>query len=338
MPLRYLSDGGEGFCKVISYYQKGRWQTLQAAGPLGDEITASYFIANQTAYIESASVAGYTLVDREKLNPAKMTSYGLGELIADAASRGVQKIVVGLGGTCTVDAGVGMLQALGAKFILRGGGILPDKSPALFSRITRMDVSAMKKISADIEVWSDTQAEMYGKVGAAWIYGRQKGLTDEDIPHADAWMRRMACLYSGRIWHKQGFGAAGGIGAALATVLKAKMLWGAEEIIGLSLLRNKIFSDLPALLITGEGKFDNQTLTGKLPAWVAEAGLECRKLSGSDLPKIVCLAGKVESVKTNKFDRIIQITPDGMPLKEALRSDIAADNLKEAILSWCGTD
>ena len=330
-----VSDGGEGFVEVISSYLKGEWRTVEVNGPLGNDISASYYIAEhegiRTAYIESASVCGYTLVDRNHLDAKKTSSFGLGQMIADADKRGVRRIVVGLGGTCTMDAGVGMLQALGAKFILKDESILPDKAPALFSGIYRMDLSGFHKPEAEIEVWSDTGATMYGRTGASMLYGKQKGLSENEIPRADGWMGAMALIYPGRIRRKEGYGAAGGIGAALATVLGAKMCYGAEEIIGLSLLRENLQAYLPQLLITGEGKFDIQTLTGKLPVWVSAAGLECRKNNKSLLPKIVCLAGKVEWTKTKKFDEIIQITPDGMPLEKALKKETAVNNLKAAI-------
>ena len=329
-----VSDGGDGFCKVISSYLKGDWQTIKATGPLGDEISASYYIAEhngiQTAFIESAAVCGYTLVNRNHLDAKKTSSFGLGEMIADADSRGAGRIVVGLGGTCTMDAGVGMLQALGAKFILKDDSILPDKAPALFSSICRMDLSGFQKPEAEIEVWSDTQATMYGRLGASMLYGRQKGLSEKEIPKADGWMGVMALVYPGRIRCKEGYGAAGGIGAALATVLGADVCHGAEEIIAISLLRENLQVFLPELLITGEGKFDIQTLTGKLPAWISAAGMECRKNNGSIFPKIICLAGKVERVKTKKFDEIIQITPDGMPIDEALKKEVAAANIRAA--------
>ena len=330
-----VSDGGEGFCKVISSYLKGEWRTVKVAGPLGKYISASYFIAERegvrTAYIESASVCGYTLVDRYHLDAKMTSSFGLGQMIADADKIGVRRIVAGLGGTCTMDAGVGLLQALGARFILKDESVLPDKAPALFSGIYRMDLSGFQRPGAEIEVWSDTGATMYGRLGASMLYGRQKGLSEKEIPRADGWMGAMALIYPGRIRRKEGYGAAGGIGAALATVLGARMCYGAEEIISLSLLRENLQVYLPELLITGEGRFDIQTLTGKLPVWVSAAGLECRKNNKSLFPKIVCLAGKVEWVKTKKFDGIVQITPDGMPPDEALKKEVAAENLKAAV-------
>ena len=330
-----VSDGGEGFCKVVSCYLKGAWRTVKVAGPLGNDKSASYYIAEQegirTAYIESATVCGYTLVDRNYLDAKKTSSFGLGQMIADADKRGVRRIIIGLGGTCTMDAGVGLLQALGARFILKDESTLPDKATALFSNIYQMDLSGLQRPGAEIEVWSDTGATMYGRLGASMLYGKQKGLMENEIPKADGWMGGMALIYPGRIRRKEGYGAAGGIGAALATVLGAKMCYGAEEIIGLSLLRENLQVYLPELLITGEGKFDIQTLTGKLPAWVSAAGLECRKNNKSLFPKIVCLAGKVEWTKTKKFDEIIQITPEGMPLNKALKKEVAAKNLKSAV-------
>ena len=321
-----MSDGGEGFCDVVESYLEGERVSVKVSGPFGTPVEAAYFIAGRTAYIESAAACGYTLAPKD---PFKATSYGLGSIIADAAQRGVDRIVVGLGGTCTVDAGVGMLQALGAQFRLKDGSLLPEKGPALLGDIVRIDLSRLQRPAARLEIWSDTEAPMYGRRGAAYLYGRQKGLSDSDIPAADAWLRRLARLYPGRVWLRRGYGAAGGIAAALASVLGARMCRGAEEIIALSGLRERLFGIRPDILVTGEGKFDRQTLTGKLPSRIAAAGAECRRRTG--VPKTLCFAGKVEPARTSLFEAVIPITPEGTPEDEALRPDVAEENLKAAV-------
>lgn len=310
-----MSDGGEGFCKVVGSYLSARTITQQIRGPFGAGITAEYLLAGETAYIESASACGYTLVSRDRLDPLAASSSGLGALIRDAVRRGARRIVVGMGGTCTVDAGIGMLQALGARFTLADGSILPEGEPALMKEILSMDTSAIDLNGASIEAWSDTEVPM---ADAVRVFGRQKGLGEEMLGPASDWMGRAAALFGDN--GVAGGGAAGGIGAALADVLGARIRSGADGVIDLSGLSKINGTDL---LITGEGRLDSQTLTGKLPARVAAAG----RKSGSR--HILCLAGSVELEGTGCFDSVLQTTPAGTPLSEAMAN--AAANLTAAL-------
>ncbi len=310
-----MSDGGEGFCKVTGTYLSATTVIQHIHSPSGDVITAEYLLAGETAYIESASACGYTLIPRGQLDPLKVTSFGLGELIRDAVRRGARRIVVGMGGTCTVDAGIGMLQALGARFTLADGSVLPEGDPALMKEVLSMDTSAIDLNGAGVEAWSDTEVPM---ADAVRVFGRQKGLGEEMLGPAGAWMGRAAALFGDN--GIAGGGAAGGIGAALADVLGARIRSGADGIIDLSGLSEINGADL---LITGEGRLDSQTLTGKLPARVAAAG---RK---SGCRHILCLAGSVELEGAGCFDSVLQITPGGTPLSEAMKN--AAANLTAAL-------
>ena len=304
-----MSDGGEGFCKVVGSYIDAGTVALNVRGPLGGEVRAEYLLAGTDAYIESASACGYTIVPKERLNPLEATSFGLGELIRDAAGRGARRIVVGMGGTCTVDAGIGMLQALGASFTLADGTTLPEGEPALMKEILSMDTSAIDLGGAAVEAWSDTEVPL---TGAVRVFGRQKGLSEEMLGPADAWMSRIAALFGDNA--VAGGGAAGGIGAALAAVLGAWICSGADGVIALSGLADNGGADL---LITGEGRLDSQTLTGKLPARVAAAGRR------SGCRRILCLAGSVALAGPGCFDDTLQITPDGMPLDAAMKNAAA---------------
>lgn len=322
-----MSDGGEGFCTAVSSYLEGKWCTLPARGPLGNIIDAPYFLADHegvyTAFIESASVCGYSLVDKTGLDPFRMTSYGLGQLIADACGRGVGRIVVGMGGTCTCEGGVGMLLGLGAK--VSWGDLSTNKEGSgLCRQIESIDFSEIGLDGIEMQAWSDTRAPLCGKNGAAHVFGPQKGLPSSMVGPADEWLERLGTIYGKDVLTVPGGGAAGGIGAALSA-LGAEIRWGADGIIALSRLRD-ILRDNDydtTYLISGEGHFDSQTLTGKLPSRVAEAG--------RGLCRTLCFAGRADSVEQDMFDAVIRITPDGMDDREAMETGKASENLSSAV-------
>ena len=321
-----VSDGGEGFCSVVSCYLKNASsRSVWVHGPSGDMIEASYLLSEEkTAYLESASACGYTLVPDSMRTPRRTSSFGLGEMMADALAQGAGRIVVGLGGSATCDGGVGMLQALGCRFF-SGGELLPDGAPAMFMPLTRMDKSGLKTAGCSFEGWADTLAAFTGESGAVKMYGRQKGLLTEEMDEAERWMASLAQLY-GLDEGSEAAGAAGGLGGALKAVLGAGMYSGAEMICSLSGLAGEILAcggEKP-LLITGEGRYDSQTLTGKLPFVVAQNAPGARK---------ICLAGQVAADLYGPFDQVLQITPEGMPLDTAMRKDVAVRNLMNSIKS-----
>lgn len=321
-----VSDGGEGFCDVVSTYlpEPDRVELI-VRGPAGNPVNAAYVIDGDTAYIESASACGYTQVNAEDRTPLKTSSFGLGELIADALRRGASRIVVGMGGTATCDGGVGLLQALGVRFF-SDGCLLADGAPAMFAPLSGMDASSLKTLSCSFEAWSDTRALFCGESGAVKVFGAQKGITPAMSGDADTWMESLASLYG--LGSVEGSGAAGGIGGALYSVLHGELCSGAEKILELSGLGDHLtsFGSEDVLVLTGEGRFDTQTLTGKLPAVVASLA----RKSVPDM-KIVCLAGKVDYPGHGPFDQVVQITPDGTPADVALRPDVASSNLISAL-------
>ena len=320
-----VTDGGEGFCKVISASVKGHKIKLNVHAPLGNVIPSGYFISDDgVAYIESAAASGYGMVSGHDRNPLKTSSYGLGEMIRDAAERHIRGIVVGMGGTATCDGGVGMLQALGVKFLLADGQALGDGEPAMMKEIVRMDSGVLEGFRIPIEAWSDTSAVFHGENGAVEMYGKQKGITDEMKPDAEKWMSRMAGIYGKASCRDGGAGAAGGIGGALHAVMGASVLSGARQIISLARMEDLLRSGMD-MVITGEGRYDRQTLTGKIPACIGEAA---RK---AGVGKIVCLCGSMEIEDRGPFDIIVPITPAGQPLSEALKPSVAVGNIKDAV-------
>lgn len=326
-----VSDGGEGFCDVVSHYcPECEFVAMRVRAPHGNIVDAGYVISGDTAYVESAMACGYNQVPPARRRPSEYSSFGLGELIADAAGRGVSRIVVGLGGTATCDGGAGMLQALGARF-RDGDTSLPEGSPLLMKHVTGIDFSCMMQVRCSFEAWVDTSAMFCGEEGAVRVYGPQKGVSPEEIEDADAWMAGLGALYGISGTGKAGYGAAGGLGGALAEVLGAEIHSGADRLIELSGLREVLASGTVNVVITGEGKFDSQTLTGKLPARTAAAASVC-----SGRPELICVAGKVEPVSCSPFDTVIQISPEGMPMEEAMKKETAMQNLTDSLVKHIG--
>lgn len=326
-----VSDGGEGFCAAVAAaLPQAREARVRACGPLGDPLDAAFLLADcdgvRTAFLESASVCGYGLVPAQQRNPLHTSSYGLGLLLREAVAAGARRIVTGLGGTATCDGGAGMLQALGMCFLDASGAPFAPGTPLLLQDIVTLDPAGFRPPGVPLEGWSDTEAVFCGPAGAVRVFGAQKGLPAALAADADAWMARLAALYDsygvagGRpVAGIAGAGAAGGIGGALAALAGALLRSGAAALLRLAGLDDALAA--ADLVLTGEGRFDAQTATGKLPARVLAAA----RRSGAG-PRVVCLCGSVDAaaVSGSGFDAVIPVTPPEMPLAEALRPETAA--------------
>ncbi|MDO5322289.1 MAG: glycerate kinase [Bacteroidia bacterium] len=457
-----VSDGGEGFCECIHHYLGGTWIPLPVTGPDGRTVEAKYLIANgkapangsifgtggtagtgntsgtgdaspKTAFIESASACGYTLVSGSSLDPherdtdspdrpdpREMTTAGVGELIADAVSRGCTRIILGLGGTATMDAGLGLYNALRKAF-----PAAPDPNHCA----TLGDI--------EFTVCVDTFAPLTGPAGAAYMYGPQKGLRKDQLAEADAWLSRQASRLglspvsaSTTANHctsaplastasafatptrfttsTPGFGAAGGLLCGLTAALSLaafspdfvptpspdtrgshifdhfcdqhhpesegtgptlKIVSGAEYLIEISGLKEAIRETGKdnILIITGEGRVDEQSLTGKLTGRIASLASSLNQDNNqgnkqenshpvnhalnqgstqptnqssplhSTLPrsKVLCLAGSIGEgldPKNSIFDEVLIITPEGTPLDKALAG--TATNIRRTLLDY----
>lgn len=325
-----LSDGGEGFCNAVMRYAGGERVFVRCLGPDGEPLIAKYLVSRGVAYIESASVCGYGLVSDDRRDPRLSSSYGLGQLICHAAMSDIKGIVVGLGGTCTCDGGAGMLQALGAKFF-DGNVLLNDGEPLIYHRISDVDLSSMLVLPCPLEAWADTTAAFCGETGAVRVFGAQKGISIKDAPAADEWMRHLYSLYSESAdISLAGAGAAGGIGGALAVVMGAVIRSGAVMMAVLSGLEDRLRTcrDDDVFVLTGEGCYDSQTATGKLPYIVAETAQKARP----DAVRI-CLAGKVTAASNGFFNHVLQVTPLDMEMKKAMDPAIASHNIRNSVFS-----
>lgn len=250
------SDGGEGFSSIVTERIGGEMVEVRAHDPLGRRITASYGLKGRTAVIECAAASGLTLLAPDELDPMSATSYGTGELIADAIRRGATEIYVGLGGSATVDGGLGLLEAL-ADAAGRGSDILADA--ARFTSQCRLIAVC------------DVEAAFCGSSGAAAVYGPQKGAAPEQVPVLDGRLAALAARYESLLHRdvlaQKGTGAAGGMAGAIWAVLGGDILPGADAL--LDIMQFEEHLEDADIVITGEGHLDAQTFQGKLPYVVA---------------------------------------------------------------------
>ncbi len=267
------ADGGEGTAEALLSALGGVKKTENVTGPLGDPVAAAFAILpDGTAVIETASASGLPLVPREKLNPLLATSRGTGELIRAALDEGCRKFLIGLGGSATNDAGMGMAQALGVSFSDAAGRELGPGGAGL-ERLARIDASRLdaRLSQSRFTALCDVRNTLCGPDGASAVYGPQKGATPETIARLDAALYRFAQIARrdlGRdILDVPGCGAAGGLGAALPLFCGAQIQSGIDTV--LDLIRFDAHMSGCDLVITGEGSIDGQSAYGKVPAGVA---------------------------------------------------------------------
>lgn len=344
-----VSDGGEGFSAILTEALGGVFRTVDCHDPLGRRIKARYGLVNggKTAVIETAAASGLGLLRKEELNPLAATSFGTGELMADALGQGVVEIWLGLGGSATCDGGTGLLRALGFSFPDCGGfpdgyGFLHSSSPLIepgecgpFTGGTGVSPRCGGLLGrCRITGFYDVSVPFCGSGGAARMFAPQKGATPEMAEALDARLARVCKAYSAysgkEIICCPGAGAAGGIGGALYGVLGASMVQGIDKVLELTGFGRRLESC--DLVVTGEGKADAQTLRGKVPFGVLE--YVRRHSISRESPPVVLLAGKVsdkESLKSAGFASVLQVTPDGTPLPDALDPVFARANITLAL-------
>ena len=256
-----MADGGYGTLDVIS--TNAKVVNKDVRGPLGDKISAKYLIKGKIAFIEMAQAAGLVLVKGR--NPMLTTTFGVGELILDV--KDCETIYVGIGGSATVDGGMGMAQALGVKFYDKNGEIEFRKgegySGGSLKYLERIDISGMAEINAKVIIASDVTNPLIGEKGAAVVYGPQKGATPEMVKELDKSLENYAKVLKRDVGVDvliDGAGAAGGLGAGLIAFLKAEVRSGVDIV--MDLVNFKEYLDVD-LIITGEGRIDSQTAHGK---------------------------------------------------------------------------
>lgn len=316
-----VADGGEGSMDALMTTLGGMTEDLVVRDPLGRELQAGYVILeDQTAVIEMARASGLTLLRPDERNPMLTSTYGTGQMISDALDRGCRRFMICIGGSATNDAGTGMLEALGYRFIDSEGNILKGCGEAL-GRISSIDVSNVHPALTESEfiVACDVDSPFCGPDGAAHVYGPQKGASPEMVEQLDRGMRHFARIISQStgvgVTDMPGAGAAGGLGGALKAFMKAEISRGADMVLDAVHFDDAIKD--ADLVITGEGRIDSQTLAGKLPYVVA------RRAAVQNIP-VVALCGCAQVSELPCFERIIQITPPDMPLEKAMSPEVSS--------------
>lgn len=327
-----IADGGEGMLSVMLNAMGGTKCTLMAHNPCMELIETSYGISadGTTAFIEMAAISGLPLIKEEQRNPMKTTTYGTGELIRDALEQGCTRFIIGIGGSATNDAGTGMLQALGYEFLDKDGNSL-GQGGEILGKVVHIRTQKVHKLlkNAHFIVACDVQNPFYGPEGAAAIYARQKGADDLMIDELDKGMRSFANVIretTGKdIAHVPGSGAAGGMGGGLMAFLDAELQSGADLLLDICQFKEKLKD--ADWIITGEGRIDHQSLMGKIPGKILEAGLE------QGIP-VIAIAGCVEGeelLREAGFHGVYATKPKEMPLEEAMRREVAMRCVKDAV-------
>jgi glycerate kinase len=293
-----VADGGDGTAQAVVDATGGRWVACDVRDPLGRVIRSGFGLTGdgRTAVIEMALASGLALLKPGERNPLLTSTFGTGELIRAALDLHVDTLLIGVGGSATHDGGTGMACALGVRFLDEKGAVLDGTGGAL-GDLAQIDVSGLdpRLKNVMVDVACDVDNLLFGPAGAARVYGPQKGATPEMVERLDEGLRR----YAAAIWRELGLnvstlpggGAAGGLGAGLVAFLGGRLRPGAELVIGVIGLEEKLAGC--DLVITGEGRLDGQTLSGKAPAGVA------RVARANGVPVIAicgCLGPDVEKV------------------------------------------
>lgn len=297
-----LADGGEGTVRVLAAALGARTVRATVTGPLGEPVEAEYAIAQPgpTAILEVASACGLPLVPPEKRNPMHTTSRGVGELILDALEKGCKRILIGLGGTSTCDGGAGMLSVAGLR---------------------------EKAAGVSFQALYDVDCPFYGPMGAARIFGPQKGASPQEVEILDRRMQAMAeetLRETGLdLQAFPGAGAAGGLSGAMAAYLGARMRSGVDGVLDLIGFDKAVKN--ADLILTGEGKSDAQTLQGKAPLGVL------RRSIGIPVALVSGAINDREELRKAGFRHLLPVTPEGMPQEKAIDPVTAIDNIRKAV-------
>lgn len=277
-----MADGGEGTVQSLADATQGSLQKIAVIAPLANTVEAFWGLSGdkQTAFIEMAAASGLHLVAPEQRNPLVTTSYGTGELIKAALDRGVKKIILGIGGSATNDGGVGMLQALGIRFLNAQQQEIGFGGEQL-AFISQIDLSALdpRLAQVEIEVACDVNNPLCGEYGASAIFGPQKGATAAMVEQLDKALAHFAQVVKSQLGKEialhAGAGAAGGMGAGLLLLPNVRLKSGVQIVMEATHLQDKISQ--ADLVIIGEGRMDAQSIAGKTPIGVARLAKELNK-------------------------------------------------------------
>ena len=331
--VKPLADGGEGTTDALIEGMNGERIDLTVTGPMHTPVDAyyGYLKDTNTAVMEMASAAGITLVPDSEKNPLLATSYGVGEMINDAIQRGCRNFIIGIGGSVTNDGGIGMLKALGVRFLDENDEDAGEGGQAL-AKVARIDVSGMNPLLKEchIQVACDVNNPLCGENGSTYVYGPQKGVTENQKKQLDEAMAHFARVTSETLendyMNTPGAGAAGGLGYAFLAYTGAALTPGIELILDAVGLEEELSG--ADVVVTGEGRLDFQTAMGKAPVGVA-------RLAKKYNAKVIAFAGSVtkEATACNNegIDAFFPILRGVCTLAEAMDPVAARNNMTATV-------
>lgn len=322
-----LADGGEGTVDALIEGLGAKKIPVTVTGPLGEKVSCYYGFLEETksAVMEMASAAGITLVTKK--DPLRASTYGVGEMIADALKRGCKNFMIGIGGSATNDGGIGMLKALGFEFFDEDGNDVGEGAAALVKiEVIRTENKNPLLSGAKFQIACDVKNPLCGKQGATYIFGPQKGVTEEQKEQVDEAMRHYADVTKESLdcdfADCEGAGAAGGLGYAFLSYLVGELIPGVELILQATGLEEKMKN--ADVVVTGEGRLDAQTVMGKAPVGVAA-------LAKKYNAKVIAFAGSVapEASVCNQagIDAFFPIVRGVTTLEEAMKKENAMENI-----------
>jgi len=321
-----MADGGEGTARALVDATGGSMRAVPVHDPLGRPVEGHFGLLadGTTAVVETAEASGLALLEAKERNPLIASSYGTGELMLAAVRSGAKRIIVGLGGSATNDAGAGLLQALGVRLLDKNGNDLAHGGAAL-ANLTTIDISTMDPALKNVAITAacDVTNPLTGPTGASAVFGPQKGASKDDVATLDAALAHFAQVIDSQLGvavnDVRGAGAAGGIGAALKGFLNAEFRPGIAIVIEQSGL--DAAAQWADVVFTGEGSIDFQTKFGKTPAGVAETAKRHGK-------PVIAVAGHIgtgiDELHEVGIDAVFGIAPGAASLSELL-ADAAAN-------------
>ncbi len=328
--IKPLADGGEGTTDALIEGMHGEKVKITVTGPYGEKIDSyyGYLPEKKTAVIEMAAAAGITLSDKRE--PMQATTYGVGEMISDAIDRGCRNIIMGIGGSATTDGGIGMMKALGIQFLDENGNDVGEGAQALF-RVRKIQTEGVHPLLSKVrfQIACDVTNPLCGSQGAVYVFGPQKGVTEEIKAMLDEAMNRYAAVVESTLGIRcrdiPGAGAAGGLGFACLAFLNAVLTPGIDLVLNAVDLESELLD--ADIVVTGEGRLDEQTAMGKAPVGVAKRA----KKYGA---KVIAFAGSVTegagACNKEGIDAFFPIVRGITTLDEAMSKETAMANMRAA--------
>jgi glycerate 2-kinase len=316
-----IADGGDGTVEALVTAHRGTYRTVKVEGPDGEPVQAVYGLIDEgrAAVVELASASGLALLPPARRDPRKTSTFGFGQLLADARKTGAGAVIAGIGGSATNDGGAGMAQAIGYRLLDAAGRDLPRGGAAL-AQLDRIDASKVDSgwRSMKVEVACDVTNPLTGTEGASFVYGPQKGADQQTVLMLDRALAHLADVIERdlgtRVTDIPGAGAAGGTGAGLVAFLDAKLIPGAALVVDASGFDRQLKG--AQLVITGEGRVDSQTAYGKAPGEVA------RRAQAARVPTLLLAGSKGpgwETLSRQGVSAVVTLAEEGDNLELLMR-------------------